>query len=94
MGDPERYREKEEVTKWEEEDPIGIFRKYIIEEEIATKEELDEQDDKAEQIIAEAVEFAESSPNPEKEALFDNIYVEPTPIEYRGYAMEHESEGR
>lgn len=94
MGDPERYREKEEVTKWQEEDPIGIFRKYLLEEEIATEEELDEQDDEAEQIIAEAIEFAESSPNPEKEALFDNVYVEPTPIEYRGYAMEHESEGR
>lgn len=94
MGDPERYREKEEVTKWQEEDPIGIFRKYLLEEEIATEEELDEQDDEAEQIIAEAIEFAESSPNPEKEALFDNVYVEPTPIEYRGYAMEHEREGR
>ena len=31
MGDPERYREKDEVRKWEEEDPIGIFRKYLIE---------------------------------------------------------------
>ena len=94
MGDPERYREKEEVKKWEEEDPIGIFRRYLLKEEIATEEELDEQDDEAEKIVEEAVEFAESSPNPEKEALFENIYVEPTPVEYKGYAMEHESEGK
>lgn len=94
MGDPERYRDKEEVMKWEEEDPIGIFRKFILDEEVATEEELDEQGEEAEKIIQDAVEFAESSPDPSQEALFEDVYVEPTPIEYRGYAMEHESEGR
>lgn len=93
MGDPERYREKEEVKKWQDEDPIGIFRKFLIEEEIATKPELDEQDDDAEAIVDEAVEFAESSPEPENDALFEDIYVEPTPIEYKGYEMAHKSEG-
>ena len=93
MGDPERYREKEEVKKWQDEDPIGIFRKYLLKEEIATESELDEQEDQAESIVDEAVEFAESSPEPENEALFEDIYVEETPIEYRGYEMAHESEG-
>lgn len=93
MGDPERYREKDEVKKWEEEDPIGIFRKYLMENEIASEAELDEQDEIAQETIDEAVEFAESSPNPEDEALFENVYVEPTPVEYAGYAMENESEG-
>ena len=92
MGDAERYREKEEVKKWEEEDPIGFFRKQIIEEEIATEQELDDADEEAENIVKEAVEFAESSPEPDKETLFEDIYVELTPIEYRGYAMERESE--
>ncbi len=92
MGDPERYREKEEVKKWEETDPINVFRKYLMENDIATEEELDEQDEAVETIIAEAVEFAESSPDPEDAALFENVYVEPTPIGYRGYAMEHEGE--
>jgi pyruvate dehydrogenase E1 component alpha subunit len=94
MGDPERYRDKDEVKKWQEEDPIGIFRKHILNEEAATEEELDEQDQEAERIVDEAVEFAESSPDPEDESLFENIYVEPTPIEYRGYALEKESEGK
>jgi pyruvate dehydrogenase E1 component alpha subunit len=92
MGDPERYREKEEVKKWEEEDPIGIFRKYIIENDIAKEKDLDLLDEEASSEVEEAVEFAESSPNPGKDTLFENIYVEPTPIEYRGYALEHESE--
>ncbi len=29
MGDPERYREKQEIEKWKEDDPIGIFRKAL-----------------------------------------------------------------
>jgi len=94
MGDPERYRGKDEVMKWEEEDPIGIFRRHIIEEEIATEEEFDEQDAKAQEIVDEAVEFAESSPDPDDEALFEHIYAEPTPIEYKGYALSQESEGK
>ena len=94
MGDPERYREKAEVKKWEIEDPIGIFRKYLTDEGIATEDELDEQDDQAEQIVREAVEFAEASPEPDDDALFEHIYAEPTPVEYRGYALEKKSEGK
>jgi pyruvate dehydrogenase E1 component alpha subunit len=92
MGDPERYREKEEVKKWEEEDPIGIFRRYLIKESVASEAELDDLDTEAEEVVNEAVEFAEASPEPGKDTLFEHIYAEPTPIEYRGYAMEHGSE--
>ena len=92
MGDPERYRQKEEVKKWEVEDPIGVFRKYLIDEKIANKNDLDQQDDEAEKTVEEAVRFAETSPNPGPETLFEHIYVEPTPVEYRGYTLEHESE--
>lgn len=94
MGDPERYRDKEEVKRWEEEDPIGIFRKYLVGNEIATEAELDEQDAEAEKVVEEAVAFAEASPEPTVEDLFEDIYVETTPVEYRGYALENESEGR
>ncbi len=94
MGDPERYRDKAEVKRWEEEDPIGIFRKYLTGNEITSEDELDQQDAEAEKIVEEAVAFAEASPEPTVEDLFVDIYVEPTPVEYRGYALEHESEGR
>ena len=76
MGDPERYRKAEEVHEWEESGPIAIFRKYLIENKIAKKEELDEQDDLAEQEVLEAVEFAESSPEPAPEELFTDVYVD------------------
>lgn len=94
MGDAERYRDKEEVTKWQESDPIGIFHKYLLEEKIATQKDLDKRNEEAEKIVVEAIEFAEVSPNPNDEALFEHIYTDPTPVEYRGYKLERESEGR
>lgn len=76
MGDPERYRQQEEIRKWQENDPIGIYRKYLVKEKIATEDELNEEDKKANEIVEEAVHFAESSPEPAAEDLFKNIYVE------------------
>ncbi len=76
MGDPERYRKPDEIRKWEENDPIGIYRKYLVEHQIASEDELNAQDQSAEKEIAEAVEFAENSPEPAAEELFKHIYVE------------------
>ncbi len=75
MGDPERYRKVEEIHKWQENDPIGIFRRYLCEKGIATDEELDEEDNRGMQIVNEAVQFAENSPEPSPEELYENIYV-------------------
>jgi pyruvate dehydrogenase E1 component alpha subunit len=75
MGDPERYRKQEEVHEWRENDPIGIYRKYIIENNIATEEDLNAQDDQAKEVVDEAIEFAETSPEPGPEELFADVYV-------------------
>ena len=75
MGDPERYRQADEVKKWQEEDPIGIYHRYLIGEGIASEDELDDLDKKVEDEIRDAVEFAESSPEPAPEALYENVYV-------------------
>jgi pyruvate dehydrogenase E1 component alpha subunit len=75
MGDPERYRKQEEVKMWEEKDPIGIFRTYLIGKKI--KESLlDEIDAKVDVEVVAAVEFAENSPEPTLEDLYKDIYVE------------------
>ncbi|MEJ5202690.1 MAG: pyruvate dehydrogenase (acetyl-transferring) E1 component subunit alpha [Anaerolineales bacterium] len=76
MGDPERYRKAEEVHQWQENDPIGIYRRYLIGREVATEAELNEQDGLAEQIVQKAVEFAEASPEPSPEELYNHVYVE------------------
>ena len=76
MGDPERYRKAEEVKKWQENDPIGIFNKYLLDKKIATRKQLDEIEARAEEEVKQAVEFAENSPEPAMEELFKNIYAD------------------
>ncbi len=76
MGDPERYRKQEEVKKWEEQDPIGVFHAYLIANKKATAKALDEIDERAMADVQKAVEFAEASPEPALETLFDDIYAE------------------
>ena len=78
MGDPERYREQEEVKCWEKEDPIGIYRDHLLFQQKISETELAELERKVMVEIKEAVEFAENSPEPAPEALYENIYVDET----------------
>jgi len=78
MGDPERYRTPEEVRRWQENDPIGIYHNYLVEHKVASEEELQALIRQAEAEIEEAVHFAETSPEPAAEALYQNVYVSET----------------
>jgi len=75
MGDPERYRKADEVKKWQENDPIGIYQHYLLENHIAQQDELDGIEIQAKTDVLDAVEFGESSPEPPPETLFENVYV-------------------
>lgn len=76
MGDPLRYRTKDELQKWQEDDPIGILERHLLENEMADRETLEQLDQQAQETVEEAVTFAEESPLPEPEDLYANIYVE------------------
>ena len=76
MGDPERYRKAEEVKQWQENDPIGIFNKYLLDKKVTTRKGLDEIETRVEEEVTKAVEFAEASPEPSMEELFTNLYAE------------------
>ncbi len=77
MGDPERYRTPDEVKRWQnEEDPIGIYHKYLLDNKITSAEELDGLEKSAEEEVQDAVQYAESSPEPEARDLFKYLYME------------------
>lgn len=76
MGDPERYRKQDEVKKWQENDPIGIFRKQLIEKKTAAAKALDEIEARVEDEVNKAVEFAETSPEPPMEELFKDVFAD------------------
>jgi pyruvate dehydrogenase E1 component subunit alpha len=76
MGDPERYRKQEEVKKWEEHDPIGLYRKYLVDNKVASAKSLDDLDAQVMDEVQKAVEFAEASPEPTLEDLYKDIYAD------------------
>lgn len=76
MGDPERYREKSEIEKWQEDDPIGKYQKYLLENNLASEAELAQTEQDATAEADEAVQFAENSPEPEPAALYEHIYAD------------------
>jgi pyruvate dehydrogenase E1 component alpha subunit len=75
MGDPERYRKQDEVKKWEESDPIGIFHNNLKLQNVS-EAQLNEIDIRVESEIAKAVEFAQASPEPGMDELFKDIYAD------------------
>jgi pyruvate dehydrogenase E1 component alpha subunit len=76
MGDPERYRQQTEVKKWEESDPIGIYRSFLTKNQTADTKKLDNIDAAALDEVEEAVRFAEASPEPTLEDLYRDVYAD------------------
>jgi pyruvate dehydrogenase E1 component alpha subunit len=77
MADPEEYRSKEEVARWRERDPIPAFGDRLIAEGVIDEAERVAIDARAIERVDAAVAFAESSPFPAPESLYDDVYVLP-----------------
>jgi pyruvate dehydrogenase E1 component alpha subunit len=75
MADPEQYRSKEEVALWRERDPIPAFAERLIAEGVIDEAEREQIDADALARVDAAVEFAEASPFPTAESLYDDVYV-------------------
>ncbi|MCS6934483.1 MAG: pyruvate dehydrogenase (acetyl-transferring) E1 component subunit alpha [Chitinophagales bacterium] len=77
MSDPQKYRTKEEVEAYKQQDPIETTLQTILKKKYATQEWIDEIHRKIDAEIDECVRFAEESPYPENSALYEDIYRQP-----------------
>ena len=75
MADPELYRDKEEVNRWRQQDPITRLRRELVEDRMASEEELNAIDGEVDAQVEEAVRFADESPEPAPEELWTDVYV-------------------
>jgi pyruvate dehydrogenase E1 component subunit alpha len=75
MADPEEYRTKDEVEEWRRHDPIVTFRARLTERDVLSDEDAEKLDEEAVRTVDEAVEFADNSPFPDVDSLYDDIYV-------------------
>ena len=77
----EAYRDDDEIEEWQKKDPIIIHKERLLEQGIATAEEIDQMENEVKQQIEEAITFARESPYPEPSALFEDMYANPIPLE-------------
>ncbi len=61
MGDPERYRQAQEVQAKQLEDPIERWGQYLLDENLATEDDLARMREEAEHEVEEAGTFARDS---------------------------------
>jgi pyruvate dehydrogenase E1 component alpha subunit len=75
MADPEEYRTKEQVAEWRKRDPIAIFGDRLVAEGVLDEAAVQALDEAAVAQVDEAVAFADASPEPAPESLYDDVYV-------------------
>ena len=76
LADPDEMRAKAEKDTWFSRDPIKRFASYLIDQGLATQEELKGIDKRIQDVINDAVEFAQSSPEPKPEDLYRFVFAE------------------
>ena len=75
MSDPGKYRTKEEVEQMMKLDPIFVFGQRLMEQERFVQADLDAADQEAVAMVDECVRFADQSPWPTEETLYQDVYV-------------------
>ena len=77
MSDPAKYRSKEEVnTMRQQHDPIEHARDRLIDGGHASESDLKEIDKEVKQIVSEAADFAQESPEPDPQALWTDVLLD------------------
>jgi len=76
VSDPARYRSKDEVNEYKEQDPVKTTEKKILDLGVATKADIQSINDRIKAEIEEAVKFAEESPFSLPEDLFKDNYTQ------------------
>jgi pyruvate dehydrogenase E1 component alpha subunit len=76
MSDPAKYRTKEEVEEYKEQDPINQVLKKLLVNGWANESDIDAINEEVEKVVADCVTFAEESPYPNDDELYKDIYTQ------------------
>lgn len=75
MSDPARYRTKDELEKYKQQDPILLLKAGMLEEGLIGEDEFKKLDDEMKQLAQDSVDFAEQSDEPPLESMYEDIYA-------------------
>jgi pyruvate dehydrogenase E1 component alpha subunit len=72
------YRPKSELEEWQKRDPIVLLRVHMQENGELNDDQLHELDEEMKKTVQDAWDFADQSPEPPLEALYEDILVDTT----------------
>ena len=75
MSDPGKYRTSEEIKKYQERDPIVLFKDSLKQAKVFTAQDFEEIENQAKEATRKAVDFAEQSPLPDGSELFTDVFA-------------------
>jgi pyruvate dehydrogenase E1 component alpha subunit len=75
MSDPGKYRTAEEIKKYQERDPIVLFKDSLKEAKVLSDKEFEKIETEAKEAVERAVKFAEESPFPDESELMTDVYA-------------------
>ncbi len=76
ISDPQKYRSKEEVDEYKDQDPISKVRNTILQNSFASEDDLKAIDDRIGAVVDESVKFAEESPWPDDDEVLKDVYMD------------------
>jgi pyruvate dehydrogenase E1 component alpha subunit len=74
MSDAQHYRTKEEVEEYRKIDPISQVKEIILSKKYASQDDLDKVDKSVKARVLECEKFAESSPYPDLDLMYNAVY--------------------
>jgi len=73
MSDPAKYRTKEELEQYKQQDPILILKSRMLDAGMLKDEEFQALDEEAKKIAQESVDFAEDSAEPPISSIYEDV---------------------
>jgi pyruvate dehydrogenase E1 component alpha subunit len=73
MSDPGNYRTRDEIKKYQERDPIVLFKDSLRDAGVFSDKDFDMIEQEANDTVIRAVKFADESPFPDESELFTNV---------------------
>ncbi len=78
MADPDVQRDKQEIAAWRQRDPIPRFAdEVLLKQNLLTEADLQAIRKSVEEEVEDAIAFADKSPEPSLDTLYDYIYMQP-----------------
>ena len=80
MSDPQKYRTRDELNSYRDQDPIQTVKGYLLETFKVKEDVIKAIDQAVKEEVADCIEFAENSPWPDNAEVYKDIYQDEYPF--------------